>query len=73
VPDCLRSVVMVVRRHTPHPEFVHYVAVNGYTADVLREHTRAGDECARCGQLWPCNMRQVAEQALAYLAGGRDR
>jgi hypothetical protein len=52
-----------------HSEFVYYIAANGYTADLFNQHVRtvAGTKCEECGKCWPCNMRQVAEQALRLL------
>lgn len=53
----------------PVDEFVHFIVVNGHTADLLNEHVRkrAGDTCVSCGKIWPCNMRKVAERALQRL------
>ncbi|GAA5165622.1 hypothetical protein GCM10023321_55850 [Pseudonocardia eucalypti] len=50
----------------PVDEFVHFIVLNGHTADLLNEHVRKfeGDTCASCGKIWPCNMRRVAERAL---------
>lgn len=52
-------------------EFVHYIAANGYTADLFNQHVRSvtGTNCKECGRSWPCNMRRVAEQALRLLEG----
>lgn len=49
-----------------HSEFVHYIAANGDTAELFNQHVRSPDgaTCQTCQHCWPCNMRQVAEQAL---------
>lgn len=41
-------------RHTPHQEFVLWIAVNGHTADLVTEHVRSvpTEKCASCEQLW---------------------
>lgn len=54
-----------------YSEFVYYIAANGYTADLFNQHlrTRDGRACRYCKRSWPCNMRQVAEQALRLLQG----
>lgn len=54
-----------------YSEFVHYIAANGYTADLFNKHLRSADgtACRSCEHSWPCNMRQVAEQALRLLHG----
>lgn len=54
-----------------HSEFVHYIAANGYTADLFNQHVRSpdGTTCQYCERGWPCNMRKVAEQALRLQQG----
>lgn len=53
--------------HSAFNEFAYYIAANGDTVKLLGQHVRSNsdEECAWCGKVWPCNMRQVAECALA--------
>jgi len=64
--------VSVPERPNVTSEFVHFLALEGHVESLVTEHVRSlSGDCAGCGKRWPCNWRQLGEQALELLWGAR--